>query len=430
MPRASRSIRLPEPGDFLLGAWRGAEGRFRIGKTRSGVWWLVSPDGEPGFLRAVAGVNRHGRAGPAPERPSAYGLAVRTLYGGRPAEGGSGWARATATRLHSWGVDTVGPWADAELEERGFFVTAHADFIRAAVPTLYGPGLRLPDVFDSRWPEAAEAQAAAVTTPWTDRRSLVGWFTDDGLGWGSSRADGLGAFQLCLSLEPAFSAYHAAWEFALAAHGGSLDATFRDWGLERARREQVRQLTRAEKPVPGPAFAEDSARFAAELARRYFGITGAALRAADPGRLVLGCRFSSPPPLAVRIAAASGGTDALSWHLRPDSAFARQAAAYEDGPAWITGGGLGHADFHRLPLRSGTGPTRLERLLRANREGLVAACRSPRTVGIEWAHWADAADESPPFGAGLVHADDHEAHEHTELLSHIHRRVAALHAAG
>ncbi len=430
MPRVKRTTRVPELSDFLPGAWRGSEGRFRIGKTRAGVWWLVSPDGQPVFLRAVAGVNRHGRAGPPPERPGPYALTVRKLFGAPSQTFGSGWARSAATRLHTWGVDTVGPWAEAELGKHGFHFTALADFIRAAVPTLHGPGLRLPDVFDSRWPEAAHAQAAAVCSPWADTDALIGWFTDDGLGWGAESPDGLSAFQLCLGSEPSFAAYHAAWEFALAAHGGSLDATFRDWGLERAQRERLRQFTRAELPVPGPAFAEDSASFAAELARRYFTITGAALRAADPGRLSLGCRFASTPPSAVRAAAAAGGSDALSWRLRPDTSFARQSAAHDDGPAWITGGGLGHADFHRLPLRSGTGPTRLERLLRANREGLIAACRSPRTIGIEWAHWADAADETPPFGAGLVHADDHEAHEHTEMLAHVHRRAAALHAGG
>lgn len=428
MPRKASP---PAPADFLPGAWRGGEGRFRIGKTRAGVWWLVTPDGEPVFLRAVAGVNRHGRAGPPTERPGAYARAVRALYGERDGGGASGWTRAAATRLHAWGVDTTGPWADPELADRGFYFTALADFIRAAVPTLHGPGLRLPDVFDARWPAAAEAQAAAVAAPWIGRRSLVGWFTDDGLGWGGATTGELTALQLCLSLEPSFAAHHAAWEFALAAHGGSLDALARAWGLERAQREQVRQLTRAERPIPGAEFGEDASRFATELARRYFAVATTALRSADPGRLVLGCRFASPPPSAVRATGATAGLDAISWRLRPEASFAAQIAdAAEDGPWWITGGGLSHGDFHRLPTRGGTGPTRLERLLRANREGLVASCRAPRTIGIEWAHWADAGDETPPFGAGLVHADDHEAHEHTELLAHIHRRAFALHAGG
>ncbi|MBC8010608.1 MAG: hypothetical protein H7067_10985, partial [Burkholderiales bacterium] len=109
---------------------------------------------------------------------------------------------------------------------------------------------------------------------------------------------------------------------------------------------------------------------------------------------------------------------------------AQADAAAGEMPQWVTGGGLSHGDFRKLPVRDGTGPTRLERLLRAGREGLVTACRDPRTVGVEWAHWADGGDDMPPFGAGLVHADDHEAVEHTELLSHVHVRARALHARG
>jgi hypothetical protein len=123
--------------------------------------------------------------------------------------------------------------------------------------------------------------------------------------------------------------------------------------------------------------------------------------------------------------------DVASWRLHAGG-FSMQAAASagEAMPQWVTGGGLSHGDFRSLPVRDGTGPTRLERLLRAGREGLVAACRDPRTVGIEWSHWADGTDDAPPFGAGLVHADDHEAVEHTELLGHVHARAGALHTAG
>jgi len=39
--------------------------------------------------------------------------------------------------------------------------------------------------------------------------------------------------QICLSLEPSFPAYHAAWEFTLAAHGGELAAMARACGERR-----------------------------------------------------------------------------------------------------------------------------------------------------------------------------------------------------
>lgn len=415
--------------DFRSEVLRGAAGFFRLGRTTEGVWWLLTPEDEPVLLRAVAGVNRHGRAGAPPTRRSAYANTVESLYGG--GAGLDAWERGTAARLHAWGVDTVGPWADAGLVNRGFYFTALADFSRARVPLLHGPGLRLPDVFDPRWPAAAEAHAAAIAAPWTGRRELVGWFTDDALGWGEAEEDRVGLLQACLSLEPSLAAYHAAWEFVLAANGGGPESLARSWGVPLTHREHVRQLTRADRPLVGAVFAADARGFARELARRYFSVTSRALRAADPSHLVLGCRFAGLPPPGVREALAGSEVDAVSWRLRAAVSFGLQADLVAgEMPQWITGGGLSHGDFRTLPVRDGTGPTRLERLLRAGREGLVAACRDPRTVGIEWAHWADGGDEAPPFGAGLVHADDHEAVEHTELLSHVHERARALHARG
>jgi hypothetical protein len=418
-------------GDFFHpAALRGTPGFFRVGRSVEGVWWLLTPEDEPVLLRAVAGVNRHGRAGPPPVRRSAYAQTVAHLYGEEAA--GSGWERATVARLHSWGIDTVGPWADAGLAARGFYYTALADFIRSGVPLLVGPGLRLPDVFDPRWLALAEAHAVNVTRGWTGRRELVGWFLDDGLGWGETAPGRPGLLQACLSLEPSLAAHHAAWEYVLALHGGQLEGLGRRWGQSFSHREHVRQLTRAGRALGGEAYAEDERNFGRELARRYFAVAVRAMRAADPGHLLLGCRFAEPPPSGVREAAQAAELEVLSWRLHANGRFASQAeqVGAGGGPHWVTGGGLSHGDFRALPQRDGTGPTRLERLLRAGREGLVAACRDPRTVAIEWAHWADGGEDAPPFGAGLVHADDTEAVEHTELLSHLHARARALHLRG
>lgn len=427
MPAKSRR-RFPVLADFSSAALRGTPGFFRLGRTGDGVWWWLTPEDHPVVLRAVAGVNRYGRAGPPPDRRSAYATTLSSLYG----EDHSGaWERGTAARLHTWGVDTIGPWADLALVDRGFYFTALADFVRAAVPTLHGPGVRLPDVFDPRWPVAAEAHAMAVAPGWSGRRELVGWFTDDGLGWGDTHPGRVGLLQVCLSLEPSFAAHHAAWEFVLAANGGSLEGLGRAWGLPFSQREHLRQRTRADQPIEGATFAEDARRFAQELARRYFSVAGRCLRSVDPSHLVLGCRFSVPPSAGVREACILPDVDVVSWRFQADApARKRFDAAKEDAPQWVTGGGLSHADFRALPVRDGTGPTRLERLLRASREAFVGFCRDPRTVGLEWAHWADSGQDTPPFGAGLVHADDREAVEHTELIAHIHARARLLHLRG
>ena len=49
------------------------------------------------------------------------------------------------------------------------------------------------------------------------------------------------------------------------------------------------------------------------VAERYFALTTAAIKAADPNHLVLGCRFAVPPPKAV-IEAAGRHLDVISFN--------------------------------------------------------------------------------------------------------------------
>gem|GEM_PF-4227384 len=73
--------------------------------------------------------------------------------------------------------------------------------------------------------------------------------------------------QICLSLEPAFSAYHAAWEFTLAAHAGDLATLAQAWDIPLPNKEALRQLTLAETPLLGASYLADNERFSREFAR-------------------------------------------------------------------------------------------------------------------------------------------------------------------
>jgi hypothetical protein len=101
--------------------------------------------------------------------------------------------------------------------------------------------------------------------------------------------------QLCLSLEPGFAAYHAAWEFVLAYHGGRLESVAHAWNANLPNKEVVRELTRAEEGLGTRGYLRDDARWTREFARRYFNTTGNAVRQADPNHLILGCRFRRSP---------------------------------------------------------------------------------------------------------------------------------------
>jgi hypothetical protein len=53
----------------------------------------------------------------------------------------------------------------------------------------------------------------------------------------------------------------------------------------------------------------------------------------------------------------------------------------------------------------------------------------PGVVGYAWRQWRDGAGEQPPFAGGLVHANDAEAREHTELVTDINAKIPILRAS-
>lgn len=408
---------------------RGRAGFFRVGQTSAGHWWLLDPLDRPFFLKSVAAVNRHGRAGPPPEHQGAYAHAVERVYG---AADPSGFARSALQRLRSWQVNTLGPWADPLLGVAGLYATALVGFRNSGVPVIHLHGVHLPDVFDPGWNASCDFQAASAAAPWVGRTDFIGYYTDDALGWGEPRADRPSLLQVCLSLEPSFSAYHAAWEFVLAPHGGDLAALARDWSVDLANKEVIRQRTVAERPLTTTGYLRDHERFTKEFAHRYFTATSSALRRHDPEHLILGCRFFEPPGASVLGECVYPQVDVVSWHCHgPD--FAQHAQIYAnvvDTPLLLTAFGLSNERFRTASFKPQSGPTRLERMLREGRQALTAACAHPAIVGYEWARWADEPDEVPPFGAGLVHIDDRDAIEHTELIAQINARAERVRRSG
>ena len=206
----------------------------------------MDPHGGPFFLKGVAAVNRHGRVGASTGHPGAYARALENIHGTGDA---GGFAKSALLRLRNWHVNTLGPWPDPSLEKAGLYVTALADFRGCGVPVIHMHGVRLPDVFDPGWTAACDRQAADVTGRWIGREDLVGYYTDDALGWGEVRNDRPSLLQVCLSLEPGFSAYHAAWEFVLASNGGDLGSLARAWSIDLPNREVIRQRTTHDRPL-------------------------------------------------------------------------------------------------------------------------------------------------------------------------------------
>ena len=388
-------------GDFRPETLRGTEGFFRVGQDGGGRWWLADAAGRPFFCKAVQGV-----------RASA------------PAETGVPLAPDPAARLRAWGFNAVGPGGDGAGGEDGFAFMAAVDFCRTGA-VIVAPGGRLPDVFNPDWPRWAAERAAEACAPLVGNRALLGWVTDDEIAWAQPGADGRASLlQLCLSLEPSFAAYHAAWEFTLALHGGRIEAVARAWGLALANKEVVRGLTRTEAGLRTRGYLRDDTRWTQEFARRYFTTAAAAIRATDANHLVLGCRFMGSVGAAVLAECVYPAVD----------------VAMPDRSEWLaagTGPVLAGNFFWAVeapPIAAGNGRawqrlTTMERRLKRGRAALKRLARHSAAVGYVWGQWLDEPAEQPPFARGLVHVNGAEAREHTELLAAFNARAEALRRA-
>ncbi len=388
------------PGDFRPGGMRGVSGFFHLAQHATGQWWLIDPEGRPAFIRAVHGVRNetaHTDGGPAAD---------------------------AAVRLRNWGFNAVGIGGDEAGKQDGLPFFGGLNFVRTSSLVL-APGVRLPDVFEPNWPERAVEFAALGCAQEAANPALVAWITDDALAWGQFPAGGLpGLLQVCLSLEPSFAAYHAAWEFTLATHGGSLDAVARAWGVALPNKEVVREMTRTEVGVATRGYLRDDGRWTREFAHRYFFAVKRAIHAVDPRHLVCGCRFNAPVGVHV-LGAARANVDVplLHWSEIP-------APGADHGPVLAGELSWGEETFWSAPSpRPGRRTLRLtavERMLRRARTVLRRLARHPAVVGYVWRRWHDESGEQPPFAGGLIHRNGTEAREHAELLADFNTRAESL----
>ena len=380
---------------------RGTPGFFRAGQYEAGQWWLLDPRGEKFWIKCVHGLRSAALQGDGvlPPDPTA--------------------------QLRRWGFNSVASAAQKSSAGRddGLPFLATADFSRAG-RVISAAGLRLPDVFDPQWKQIAKARALEVCHEWADCRELIGWMTDDALLWAQpSLAGRPSLLQQCLSLEPSYAAYHAAWEFVLALHNGRIETLAQAWNAPLTNKEMVRELTRTEEGFGTRGYLRDEARWTREFARRYFTSTAAALRAADPNHLVFGCRFQAPAGAHVLAECIYPAVDVAMpyWTELPPPAERPLQPVLAGDVCWVG------TEFLRPVNAKREGRlTTVERMLRRARSSLARLARHPAVVGYAWSEWQDEPREQPPFARGLIHTNGVEAIEHTEILVPFNRRAEAL----
>jgi len=276
-------------------------GFFRLERV-CGRDWLVTPEGHPFYSFGVNVVSPDGSAnGVTGER--AYRAAVDAAY-----DSLDGWADAARDRLFAWGLNTAGSWSRAELLLPRMPVTinlslAEHDWQRGEVA----------DYFDPAWADRVADKTTALAA-WAEHDNVVGYFIDNEIRWGPDWRGTNTLLQLFLGRDAAAPGKVVAVDFLLDGLGGvdgvnaTLGTAFADRDALLAQQGPWQPLKKgASEPIDGLTTS-----FMVRAADRYFAVTSAAIRAADPNHLVLGNREVSVTTRVEVFQAAAPYVDALS----------------------------------------------------------------------------------------------------------------------
>jgi len=358
-------------------------GYFRVGR-RNGAFWLVDPDGGR-FLSKGVNTVRFDQDRIQNSERIPYAEACQRKYGGQEA-----WRRAAAARLSGWGFNTLGSWSDEAVASAGPVPLAVTPNLDLGMSFAWERKQHFPDVFDPEFERHVERRARELCAARREGQNVIGWFVDNELRWGADWRGPEDMHALFLKLPAASPGYRA-------------------------------------------AIAGDRDSFTALVAERYFALTSAAIKAADPNHLVLGCRFALTPPPDV-IETAGRYADMVSFNCYDfDPVGAIEAYAAAGKPCLIGEFSFRSADSG-LPNSNGAGPKVVTQSERAGcfRRYIGAALRKPTVVGYHWFEHADQPAEGRFDGEnsnfGTVTIGDEIYEELTRAMTAVNAEAERVHA--
>lgn len=408
----------------------GLPGRYRVACDQNGFWWFLDPWDRPFFYRGVCGVNRAGTQGGRYARPGPYAEAVDRIHAYQ--ENPYRFVGTTLERLRAWGFNALGSWATVEFFDLGFPYTEIIEFSKVG-PTLKERGLRIADVFSKEWVAGADALARELAAPRRESRDLIGYFTDNELGWG--QPDGFdiddnpdtaepkraSLYQAALGMPPDSAVHEAAWKHAVEHHGDVARA-LAAWGVDTATTpEGFGALQDADTILKSPRFIDDHRDFSRLFARRYFSITAAAIRRYDPYHLIIGPRFGGPPGRLVLEAMEPQWVDIVSANNYRHTFAERIDSFYNVVRRPVLNGEFAWASgyFTEIPMDDEPeGMSVPDRALKKGEAALREAFAHPGLVGYTWYRWVQNPKHAP-IGYGLVDALDEPNRWNTDQLARL-----------
>ena len=421
-----------------------------------GLFWLIDPDRRPFLSKGVNSVRfDQDRIQNSDRIP--YAQACKRKYGNKDA-----WRTATAERLVRWGFNTLGSWSDEAVANAGplpLAVTCTLDLAMSFTwqnndESVAGYKQDFPDVFHPGFERHVRGRAIKLCGQWRNERNLIGWFIDNELRWGPDWRGADELLGLFLRLPVAspgrnaaigwlrgrhsdFRQFNAIWRapaqswdtFAALAH---IDAPYRRNPPYQRNAADEQAANRTDPKRAG--FVADCDGFAALVAERYFTLTCATIKAADPNHLLLGCRFAYVPAPGV-VDAIARHCDVISLNCYDLDASATIDAYAATGKPCLIGEFSFRGANSGLPNTNGAGPVVATQAERAAcfRRYVTAALSKPAVVGYHWFEHADQPAEGRFDGEnsnfGTVTIDDEPYEELTQVMMAVNASAEALHGA-
>jgi hypothetical protein len=397
---------------------------YRV-QQQGGVWHLITPDGKRLFSRGVCCVNMGiEREKYKPEKP---GYAAWRYY-----EDPGSWAHSTVERLRSWRFTTIGGWSDlATLRQ-----SKRRDL--AFAPVLHvGSTAGIPwfDMWDPKVIRRMEGIAREQILPIRDDPRLIGYYTDNEMGWWNAAL-----FGMTLNQPSSSGQRQRLVRMTRQHYRGDWRRLLKD--LVPVGANSFSQLERRGVLYlrPGGDGIRVIRRFLGMAAERYYQLTRQVVRKYDRRGLLMGDRYQSfYYPEVVRAAAS---LDVVSTNLNAYWSDGTVTRFYLDTMYKLTGRPIMIGEFYMCATENRSGnlndasgfpvvATQEERA-RGFRTTLSMLLRTPFVIGADWFQYYDepthGREDGENYNMGLVDINNRPYEEITAAAAGLD--YAGLRAAG
>ncbi|RYG36916.1 hypothetical protein EON81_08285 [bacterium] len=305
------------------------------------------------------------------------------------------WAKGTAHDLRSWGFNSLGGWSDVDLFKKAgvkmpYFVVLHLGAYDKAPWN---------DLFADQMQKAIDGAAKAQIPKVRDDPNLVGYFTDNELGWWTDTL-----FPAYIKMPAASKGRKTLMRLVRSHYRGDFNRLQKDWMTSSesfAVLEKRGDLTLR----PGGNGIKLVDAWTSALATRYYSMVHRAVRRHDPRHLILGDRYAQYYDLPVARAAAPY-VDGISTNLGAEWTDGGLSRFFLESLHKVTKKPLIVTEFYMAAMENRSGnrnssggfpivQTQNERAAAFRRNVAEMAAR-PYVVG---AHWFQFYDE-PTHGRG------------------------------